>query len=213
MNRFYNTTYVSFAASILLVYVAKSMPALTGTQVGDLLQVIGQAIEVLETMDESVVALKSAKLLRRAMERARKTKFPRTRAVVDGNNDAHSARARHVSATTSPSQMAPSSTLLPSIADQHARPVPNDTAQGSHIGISHTGNDPGIHDGYGADMTIDGFIGSGSRLDAVSSESDLFLNHYWGPLNFFDTDSMAMPEFYTFQLDELGSGGEVGPTT
>jgi len=97
--------------------------------------------------------------------------------------------------------------------DPHAGST-HDAGPGGHVGIPYTNhNTGGMHDGYGADITMNGFDGSDSRLDAVSSESDLFLNHYWGPLNFFDADNMAMPEFYPFQLDQFGGAGEVGPAT
>lgn len=66
--RFYNTTYTVFAASIILVYANQEA---AGAEMEPLLRLVGMAIEVLETMDECVVALKSARLLQKAMDKAR----------------------------------------------------------------------------------------------------------------------------------------------
>lgn len=66
--RFYNTTYTIFAASIILVYINQEAAE---DEIPPLLELVSMAIEVLETMaDECVVAGKSAKLLRNAMETA-----------------------------------------------------------------------------------------------------------------------------------------------
>ncbi|KAI9172762.1 transcriptional regulatory protein [Paramyrothecium foliicola] len=72
--RFYNTTYVSFAASILVVYALKDARE---DEIASLLYALEQAIGLLETMDECVVAQKSAKLLQRATEKV-KSKFATT---------------------------------------------------------------------------------------------------------------------------------------
>lgn len=56
-----------------------------------LLRVVAMAIEILETMDECVVALKAAKLMQRAMEKARRkfsTEAPSTVAATVEANDA-----------------------------------------------------------------------------------------------------------------------------
>ncbi|KAK4119489.1 hypothetical protein N657DRAFT_581552 [Parathielavia appendiculata] len=66
---FYNTTYTVFAASIILVYVAQEA---TESEIQPLLKLVSMAIEILETMDECVVAAKAAQLLRRASENAQK---------------------------------------------------------------------------------------------------------------------------------------------
>ncbi|WYZ46655.1 hypothetical protein EsH8_IX_000880 [Colletotrichum jinshuiense] len=66
---FYNTTYTVFAASMILVYVTQEA---TEAEVQPLLQLVSMAIEILETMDECVVALRSAKLLHKAIEKAEK---------------------------------------------------------------------------------------------------------------------------------------------
>lgn len=67
--RFYNTTYTVFAASIILVYVTQEA---TESELGPLLKLVSMAVEILETMDECVVAIKAAQLLRRASEKAGK---------------------------------------------------------------------------------------------------------------------------------------------
>ncbi|OLN96829.1 putative transcriptional regulatory protein YJL206C-like protein 1 [Colletotrichum chlorophyti] len=66
---FYNTTYTVFAASMILVYITQEA---TEAEVSPLLKLVGMATEILETMDECVVALRSAKLLHRAIEKAEK---------------------------------------------------------------------------------------------------------------------------------------------
>jgi hypothetical protein len=65
--RFYNTTYTVFAASILLVYITQEADK---PELAPLLRLVGMAIEILETMDECVVAAKAAQMLHRASERA-----------------------------------------------------------------------------------------------------------------------------------------------
>lgn len=72
-SRFYNTTYTVFAASVIVVYIMKEA---TEVEMDSLLRLVGMAIEILETMDDCVVALKASRLLQRAMERA-KRKFSR----------------------------------------------------------------------------------------------------------------------------------------
>ncbi|OHW97257.1 C6 transcription factor [Colletotrichum incanum] len=66
---FYNTTYTVFAASMILVYVTQEA---TEAEAQPLLKLVEMAIEILETMDECVVALRSAKLLHKAIEKAEK---------------------------------------------------------------------------------------------------------------------------------------------
>ncbi|KAK4148530.1 hypothetical protein C8A00DRAFT_47629 [Chaetomidium leptoderma] len=66
---FYNTTYTVFAASIILVYVTQEA---TEGEIAQLLKLVGMAIEILETMDECVVAAKAAQMLHRASESAEK---------------------------------------------------------------------------------------------------------------------------------------------
>lgn len=56
-----------FAASIILVYLTQQAAE---SEIQTLLQLVDMAIEILEIMDECVVALQSAKLLRRAKEKA-----------------------------------------------------------------------------------------------------------------------------------------------
>ncbi len=72
-SRFYNTTYTVFAASIILVYVTQEAAEI---EIASLLKLVGMAIEILETMDECVVAAKAAQMLRRASENAEKKCSP-----------------------------------------------------------------------------------------------------------------------------------------
>jgi hypothetical protein len=72
-GRFYNTTYTVFAASVIVVYI---MTEASEGETEPLLRLVGMAIEILETMDECVVALKASRLLQRATEKARR-KFSR----------------------------------------------------------------------------------------------------------------------------------------
>ncbi|AEO63828.1 uncharacterized protein THITE_2010769, partial [Thermothielavioides terrestris NRRL 8126] len=58
---FYNTTYTVFAASIILVYVTQEA---SEGETAPLLKLVGMAVEILETMDECVVAAKAAQMLR-----------------------------------------------------------------------------------------------------------------------------------------------------
>lgn len=65
---FYNTTYTLFAVSLMLVYIMQEAsevekPALFGY--------VEMAIEILETMDDCVVARKAAKMISRALTRAK----------------------------------------------------------------------------------------------------------------------------------------------
>jgi hypothetical protein len=61
---------------VILVYVMKEA---TEAERDPLLKMVGMSIEILETMDECVVALKAAKLLLRATEKANR-KFSMARA-------------------------------------------------------------------------------------------------------------------------------------
>ncbi|KAI1613939.1 Zn(II)2Cys6 transcription factor [Exophiala viscosa] len=58
----YNTTYTLYAASIILGYLNRIAPPVERTE---LLQLINMSIEVLDAMEENVVARKAAKLLQR----------------------------------------------------------------------------------------------------------------------------------------------------
>ncbi|KPI39520.1 uncharacterized protein AB675_5082 [Cyphellophora attinorum] len=62
---FYNTTYIVFAASIILVYLTREASNATSQP---LHRLVGLAIDILELMSESVVAQEAAKMLRRAKE-------------------------------------------------------------------------------------------------------------------------------------------------
>ncbi|PNH44394.1 hypothetical protein VD0004_g3306 [Verticillium dahliae] len=77
---FYNTTYTVFAASIILVHVTRS----SETDNQYLLERVGMAIEILDNMDECVVALEAAKLLRQAKEKAQSSvPFTSSQAAYD----------------------------------------------------------------------------------------------------------------------------------
>ncbi|KAJ5814626.1 C6 transcription factor [Penicillium riverlandense] len=67
---FYNTTYIIFAASMILVYIFQ---AAEETELNALFRLVEMAIEILEIMEESVVAAKAAKLIQRALSRAQQT--------------------------------------------------------------------------------------------------------------------------------------------
>jgi hypothetical protein len=77
---FYNTTYVVFGASIIMVYLTRepSDPVCQSLQ-----QLVGMAIDILELMDESVVAQEAAKLLRRAKEAAEQGPEVSTEVIED----------------------------------------------------------------------------------------------------------------------------------
>ncbi|PKS06012.1 hypothetical protein jhhlp_007846 [Lomentospora prolificans] len=65
---FYNTTYTVFAASILLVYVTQEPPS---PATSSTLDFVSMAIEILETMDECVVAVNAARMLQRVLQRVK----------------------------------------------------------------------------------------------------------------------------------------------
>jgi len=68
--RWYNTTYVMFAASSLLLYVTRVR---TPTQCPLIVKNIEMAVEILEAMDDSVVARKSADIVKQTLKEARGT--------------------------------------------------------------------------------------------------------------------------------------------
>ena len=68
--RWYNTTYVMFAASSLLLYVTR---VLTPTQCPSAVRSIEMAVEILEAMDDSIVARKSAEIVKQTLKEARGT--------------------------------------------------------------------------------------------------------------------------------------------
>ncbi|KAH8891226.1 hypothetical protein GQ53DRAFT_648828 [Thozetella sp. PMI_491] len=65
---FYNTTYTLFAASIILIYISRES---SEAELTYLYKLVEMAVEILEIMDESVVASKAAKMIQGALERAR----------------------------------------------------------------------------------------------------------------------------------------------
>ena len=68
--RFYNTTYTLFAVSIILIYIMQEASA---SEKQSLFESVEMSIEILETMNECVVAQKAAKMIRRALTRAKES--------------------------------------------------------------------------------------------------------------------------------------------
>ena len=66
--RFYNTMYTLFATSIILIYIPQESGE---NELAYLYKLVEMAIEILEIMDESVVAMQAAKMIRGALARAR----------------------------------------------------------------------------------------------------------------------------------------------
>ncbi|KAK9776256.1 putative Fungal-specific transcription factor domain-containing protein [Seiridium cardinale] len=85
---YYNTTYTVFAASVILVYVMKEA---SEAEMEPLLRMVAMAIEILETMDECVVALKAAKLMQRAIDKARRKYSTETPPMATATVDANEA--------------------------------------------------------------------------------------------------------------------------
>ncbi|OAG12437.1 uncharacterized protein CC84DRAFT_123194 [Paraphaeosphaeria sporulosa] len=65
---FYNITYTVFAASVILLYITQGSASHEEAQ--SLFELVNMAVEILETMEECVVALEAARLLRSAREKA-----------------------------------------------------------------------------------------------------------------------------------------------
>ncbi|KAL2214698.1 hypothetical protein CC79DRAFT_157451 [Sarocladium strictum] len=127
-------------------------------------------------MDECIVALKSAKLLRGAMERARRGQE---------NRGLAEPTIRRSSGIT---------------------PVMSNTRSTRHAVFEDSSNmavDGGI-DGSGAyQATLDQAAHAVSGLSPLT-DPGLLLNHYWGPVNFLDMDNAMVMDF-CFQFDELNS--------
>lgn len=125
-SRFYNATYTVFAASILLLYITQSSP--DDEELRTLFDSLNMAIEILESMDESVVAQEAAKLLGRARDKAESRRF--------SNND-----AMHDDVTTNPDNLTdhpgdPSSAILEGLSGQ----------------LNHYWGSFGLFDGTGMDF-------------------------------------------------------------
>lgn len=84
---FYNATYTVFAASVILLYVAQG--SASDEEIQSLFELVNMAIEILESMDESVVAVEAAKLLRRARDKAQHRGVSESAAADDNNNPSH----------------------------------------------------------------------------------------------------------------------------
>ncbi|KAJ5802099.1 uncharacterized protein N7503_004549 [Penicillium pulvis] len=66
---YYNTTYIIFAAAIILVYIFQEAGE---SELDALLKLVEMSVEILEIMEESVVTTKAAMLIRRALSRAQR---------------------------------------------------------------------------------------------------------------------------------------------
>jgi hypothetical protein len=64
----YNTTYILYAASIILSYATQSAPA---AEKPELFKLVDMAVEVLEAMDECFVASKAGEMIKQALSNAR----------------------------------------------------------------------------------------------------------------------------------------------
>ena len=67
----YNTTYILYAASIILCHASRASTTSSSGEKQSLLHLIDMTLEVLEVMDESVVAKKAAEMLRPILENVR----------------------------------------------------------------------------------------------------------------------------------------------
>jgi len=67
----YNTTYILYAASIILCHASRATVSTSSDEKQSLLHLIDMTLEVLEVMDESVVAKKAAEMLRPILENVR----------------------------------------------------------------------------------------------------------------------------------------------
>ena len=83
VNRFYNATYTVFAASVVLLYITQGIAV--NDELPPLFELVDMAVEILESMEESVVALKAAKLLRRAKDKAVSRREPGDAATLGGS--------------------------------------------------------------------------------------------------------------------------------
>lgn len=70
-SRYYNTTYTLFAVSIILVYLVQEA---SEAEKQSLYVFVEMSIEILETMDDCIVANKAAKMIRRTLARARESR-------------------------------------------------------------------------------------------------------------------------------------------
>jgi Fungal specific transcription factor domain len=64
----YNTTYTLYAASIILCYITQAAPS---TEKPALFRLVDMTIEILEAMDESVVAKKAGEIIKQTLSHAR----------------------------------------------------------------------------------------------------------------------------------------------
>ena len=90
--RFYNTTYIVFAASIILVYILQQGSNGTAETTGPWLKLVSMAVEVLESMDECVVAVNAAGILQNVLQRLEtKLSLPKSQATATTTSPDHRA--------------------------------------------------------------------------------------------------------------------------
>ncbi|KAB5511332.1 hypothetical protein GE09DRAFT_1232662 [Coniochaeta sp. 2T2.1] len=69
-GKFYNTTYIVFASSMILLYMAQAAGCnSSSSDLQSLSRYVEMAVEILEVMDESVIAVKLADMIKRALKR------------------------------------------------------------------------------------------------------------------------------------------------
>ncbi|KAJ4348200.1 uncharacterized protein N0V89_009572 [Didymosphaeria variabile] len=90
---FYNATYTVFAASVVLLYVTQG--SAISEEIRSLFELVDMAVEILESMDESVVAVEAAKLLRRARDKAESRRSSESAATCHENNLGHAPPEHH----------------------------------------------------------------------------------------------------------------------
>jgi hypothetical protein len=73
LNRWYNTTYIVFAASVLLLHLLRFRETTPFELQQTNIQVVEMAVELLEAMDESVVAKRAAELTKQSLSVVKKS--------------------------------------------------------------------------------------------------------------------------------------------
>ncbi|PVH92608.1 hypothetical protein DM02DRAFT_543275 [Periconia macrospinosa] len=86
---FYNAIYTVFAASVVLLYVTQG--SAIDEEILSLFELVNMAIEILESMDESVVSLEAARLLRHARDKAQSRESSGSAPRHNYNNMSHTA--------------------------------------------------------------------------------------------------------------------------
>ncbi|KAL5116021.1 hypothetical protein ACEQ8H_006139 [Pleosporales sp. CAS-2024a] len=130
---FYNATYTVFAASVILLYIAQGLA--TDDEIHSLYELVEMAIDILESMDESVVAIQAARLLRRAKEKTKCGEASEGAATHDNSGLSH--------ATLDPDSVTPFYTDL----------------EGQWTQLNHCWGSLGLLDGSGMDLDFTGHLG------------------------------------------------------